>query len=141
MRRAFTVLEVAIGLSVLGLMYAIAIPRFNDLLDSIHVRGAATEIQSLFSVARHVAIARSTLASVDVDPARRIVSISVNGDTMRVHDVGREHGVQLSATRIHMSYAPTGMGYGAANLSLVVRRNDAVDTVFVSRLGRVRLSR
>jgi Tfp pilus assembly protein FimT len=141
MRRAFTLLEVAIGLGVLALMYAIAIPRFNDLLDSIHVRGAATEIQSLFSGARHVAITRSTLASVDVDPTRRTISISVNGDTVRIHDVGREHGVQLSATRIHMSYAPTGMGYGAANLSLVVRRNAAVDTVFVSRLGRVRLSR
>jgi Tfp pilus assembly protein FimT len=141
MRRAFTVLEVTIGLSVLAVLYAIAIPRFNDLLDSIHVRGAAAEIQSLFGEARHTAIARSTLASVDVDPARRIVSITVNGDTTRVHDLGRDHGVQLSATRIHMSYAPTGMGYGAANLSLVVRRNAAVDTVFVSRLGRVRLSR
>jgi Tfp pilus assembly protein FimT len=141
MRRAFTVVEVVIGLSVLALMYAIAIPRFNGLVDSIHVRGAATEIQSLFGVARHLAIARSTLASVDVDPVRRTVSISVNTDTMRVRDVGREHGVQLSATRIHMSYAPTGMGYGAANLSLIVRRNAAVDTVFVSRLGRLRLSR
>jgi hypothetical protein len=40
-----------------------------------------------------------------------------------------------------MSYAPTGMGYGAANLSVVVRRNAAVETVYVSRLGRVRLSR
>jgi Tfp pilus assembly protein FimT len=126
---------------VLAVLYAIAIPRFTDLLDSIQVRGAAAEIQSLFGVARHTAISRSTLASVDVDPARRIVSITVNGDTTRVHDLGQEHGVQMSATRIHMSYAPTGMGYGAANLSLIVRRNAAVDTVFVSRLGRVRLSR
>lgn len=141
MRRAFTVMEVAIGLSVLALLYAIVVPRFNGILDSIHVRGAATEIQSLFGAARHTAIARSALTSVDVDPAARSVSISINGDTTRTHNVGREHAVQISATRIHMSYAPTGMGYGAANLSLIVRRNAAVETVFVSRLGRVRLSR
>jgi type II secretory pathway pseudopilin PulG len=141
MRRAFTVLEVAIGLSVVAVLYAIVIPRFTGLLDSIHVRGAATEIQSLFGVARHTAIARSALTSVDVDPARQSVSVAVNGDTTRVHDVGRDHGVQISTSRIHMSYAPTGMGYGAANLSLIVRRNAAVETVFVSRLGRVRLSR
>lgn len=141
MRRAFTVIEVAIGLSVLAVLYAIVVPRFNSILDSIHVRGAAMEIQSLFGVARHTAIARSALTSVDVDPPRQLISVSVNGDTTRVHNVAAEHGVQISATRIHMSYAPTGMGYGAANLSLIVRRNAAVETVFVSRLGRVRLSR
>jgi hypothetical protein len=37
-----------------------------------------------------------------------------------------------------MSYSATGLGYGAANLSVFVRRNDSVDTVFVSRLGRLR---
>jgi Tfp pilus assembly protein FimT len=141
MRRAFTLLEVAIGIGVVAILYAIVIPRITSLVDSIHVRGASTEIQSLFGIARHTAIARSALASVDLDPARRTVAITVNGDTTRVHDLGRDHGVQLSASRIHMSYAPTGMGYGVANLSVVVRRNAAVETVYVSRLGRVRLSR
>jgi len=141
MRRAFTLFEIAITLSVLAILFAAVIPRVSGLLDSIHVRGAALEIQSLFAAARHTAIARSSLTSVDVDPAREIISVSVGGDTNRVHNVGQDHGVQLSATRIHMSYAPTGMGYGAANLSVVVRRNAAVETVFVSRLGRVRLSR
>jgi len=57
---------------------------------------------------------------------------------VRRHDIGAEHDVQLSASRVRMSYSPTGIGYGAANLSVVVRRSAVVDTVFVSRLGRVR---
>jgi Tfp pilus assembly protein FimT len=108
------------------------------LLDSIHVHGAAAEIEALFSVARHLAIARGTLSTVEVDPARRAMYVSVGEDTLRRLELGRTHDVQLAATRTRMSYGPTGMGYGAANLSVVVRRNASVDTVFVSRLGRVR---
>ena len=65
-------------------------------------------------------------------------SVLAGDDTLRRREIGRVHDVRLSATRARMSYAATGMGYGAANLSVVVRRNDSVDTVFVSRLGRVR---
>jgi hypothetical protein len=64
--------------------------------------------------------------------------VSVGGDTLRKRDIGAAHDVLLLATRTRMSYSATGIGYGAANLSVVVRRNRAVDTVFVSRLGRVR---
>jgi hypothetical protein len=64
--------------------------------------------------------------------------VSVGGDTVRAGQIGTDHGVRLSVSRVRMSYSPTGMGYGAANLSVVVRRNAAVDTVFVSRLGRLR---
>ena len=50
----------------------------------------------------------------------------------------RAHGVTLSATRDSMAYAPNGLGYGASNLSIIVRRGAVTDTVVVSRLGRVR---
>jgi hypothetical protein len=64
--------------------------------------------------------------------------VSVAGETVRKKEIGTDHGVELSSSRGQMTYAATGMGYGAANLSVVVRRRAAVDTVFVSRLGRVR---
>jgi len=37
-----------------------------------------------------------------------------------------------------MAYAPNGLGYGASNLTVVLRRGSAAETIFVSRLGRVR---
>jgi hypothetical protein len=37
-----------------------------------------------------------------------------------------------------MVYDPRGLGFGAANLSLVLSRGDAADTLTVSRLGRVK---
>jgi len=121
-----------------GILTAIAMPPAAKLLDSIHVRGAVTDIASLFSSARHIAIARSAQSTVEIDTAARTIYVTVGIDTVRKREVGSEHGVRLSSTRAHMSYSATGIGYGAANLSVVVRRSAAVDTVFVSRLGRVR---
>jgi hypothetical protein len=37
-----------------------------------------------------------------------------------------------------MAFDARGIGIGVANLSMVVRRGAATDTLFVSRLGRVR---
>ena len=127
-----------ITLVILSILTAIAIPQAARLLDRIHVRGAVTDIEFVFSGARHLAIARSAQSSVEIDTATRRIYVSVGGDTVRRRDVGAEHGVQLSTTRSRMSYSATGMGYGAANLSVAVRRNSAFDTVFVSRLGRLR---
>jgi hypothetical protein len=37
-----------------------------------------------------------------------------------------------------MAFDPHGLGVGVANLSLIIRRGRAADTVFLSRLGRIR---
>ena len=138
MRNAFTLIEVAVTLCILSILSAIAIPLAGRLLDGIYVRGAVIEIESLFSTARHLAIARSAQTTVEIDTAARVVRISAEDDTLRKVDIGADHDVVLSATRARMVYSASGFGYGAANLSVVVRRNSAVDTVFVSRLGRLR---
>jgi prepilin-type N-terminal cleavage/methylation domain-containing protein len=137
-RRAFTIIELAVTLGILSILSAIAIPWMGGILDRVKVRSAAVEIESLFNAARHIAIARATQATVEIDPIAQSINISVGSDTIRKREIGAAHDVQISATRARMSYAATGMGYGAANLSVVVRRNASVDTVFVSRLGRVR---
>jgi len=138
MRHAFTIIELTVTLCILSILSAIAIPWAGSILDRVQVMSAAIEIESLFSAARHIAVARAAHATVDIDTIARSISVSVGSDTVRKREIGTAHGVQLSATRTRMSYSATGIGYGAANLSVVARRNRAVDTVFVSRLGRVR---
>jgi type IV fimbrial biogenesis protein FimT len=138
MRHAFTILELTVTICILGVVSAIAMPSVGKLLDRIHVRGAVLEIESLFSGARHSAIARSAQTTVDIDTVNQAIYVSVGVDTLRKREIGKDHGVQLSASRVRMSYSPTGMGYGAANLSVYVRRSSSADTVFVSRLGRLR---
>lgn len=138
MRHAFTIVELTVTICILGVISAIAMPSVGKLLDRVHVRGAVLETESLFSGARHIAIARSAQTTVDIDTVNQAIYVSVGVDTLRKREIGKDHGVRLSATRVRMSYSATGMGYGAANLSVYVRRSSFVDTVFVSRLGRLR---
>ena len=138
MRRAFTILELTVTLCILSILSAITIPWAGRVLDRVKVRSAAVDVVSLFSAARHIAIAHGARVTVDVDTVERSIKVTVGTDTVRKREIGTAHDVLLSATRTRMSYSATGVGYGAANLSVVVRRNSAVDTVFVSRLGRVR---
>ncbi|MDP9200738.1 MAG: prepilin-type N-terminal cleavage/methylation domain-containing protein [Gemmatimonadota bacterium] len=138
MRHAFTIIELTVTICVLSILSAIAIPWAGKVLDRVKVHGAAVEIESMFSAARHIAITRAAQATVDIDTIAQSINVSVGSDTVRKREIGTAHDVMLSASRVRMSYAATGMGYGAANLSVVVRRNRAADTVFVSRLGRVR---
>ena len=137
-RRAFTVIELTVTVCILCVLSAIAMPLAGKLLDRVRVHGAVVEIQSLFSAARHIAIARSSQATVEVDTVAQTIYVTVGVDTLRKREIGAEHGVRLTTTRERMSYSAIGIGYGAANLSVAVRRNDSVDTVFVSRLGRLR---
>jgi prepilin-type N-terminal cleavage/methylation domain-containing protein len=138
MRSGLTLIELTVTLCILSILSAIALPRAESFLDSIRVRGAVMEIESLFSTARHLAIARGTQVAVGIDSSRATIAVSAGEDTLRKVDIGLEHGVRFSSTRPRMIYSATGVGYGAANLSVVVRRNSAVDTVVVARLGRVR---
>jgi len=136
--RGFTIIEVTIVLTVAAALFAIALPRAAGFVDAIEVRGAVTEIESMFSLARHVAIARGAQSTVDIDVGNRTLSIRVGAEPIETREVGAAHGVDITSNRSSITYSPIGVGYGAANFTMVVSRNRAADTVVVSRLGRVR---
>lgn len=138
MRHGFTILETTLCVCLVSILTAIALPRFSRIVDAIEVRSAALAIETAFAAARHLAIARGAQASVDIDTAARVVSVRIGTDTLRKVEFPRERAIQLQATRSSMSYSAIGVGYGAANLTVVVKRNAAFDSVVVSRLGRVR---
>ena len=137
-RQGFTIVETTLVIALSSALAAISLPRAWSFIDRIEVRGAVTEVESMFSLARHTAIARGSQVSLDIDAARSIVSIRSGTETLRVREIGLAHGVSLSANRTGITYSPIGVGYGAANFSLIVSRRQAVDTIIVSRLGRVR---
>ena len=89
MRHAFTIIELTVTLCILSILSAIAIPWAGSILDKVQVMSAAVEIESLFSAARHIAIARAAHATVDIDTIARSINVSVGSDTVRKREIGR----------------------------------------------------
>ena len=137
-RQGMTLIELTIVMVIASILSGIALPRAAGFIDSIEVRGAVTEIESMFSLARHVAISRGEQSTLEIDAPAGIVSLRVGAEPVRSRDLRSAHRVTLTSNRASMTYSPIGVGYGAANFSLVVSRNNVVDTVVISRLGRIR---
>lgn len=129
--------ELLVVLLVLGALLAVAVPRGARVLDRVVVWTVRQEAARLFALARGHALAAGRATAVTVDTAGARVVVHAGTDTL-ARGAWREAGVTLAATRDSMAYAPDGLGVGAANLRLVLRRGDAADTLSVSRLGRVR---
>jgi Tfp pilus assembly protein PilE len=138
MRRATTLFELLLVLAILGILGAMVVPSAARLLDRIEVNGAATELSALFAVARHTAAFRSTRAAVHLDSAHATASITVGLDTVRAVELLHSRGVRLRATRDSVAYGPTGLGFGASTATIIVERGHEAETLYVSRLGRVR---
>ena len=137
-RAGFTIIEVVIVVTISAILATITIPRAGRFIDGIEVRGATTEAASMFSFARNYAIAHSAQATLEIDASAQTLSIKSSGQTIETRDLGAAHGVNIDTNRTSITYSPIGVGYGAANFSMVLSRGRAADTIVISRLGRVR---
>jgi prepilin-type N-terminal cleavage/methylation domain-containing protein len=138
MRRGTTLPELIVVLTVVSILLLIALTRTGALRDRASVRAAATETVATFALARRWSLSRASRTAITFDTAAATLIVRSYTDTIARRSLWSSHGVGLSASRDSMAYAPNGLGYGASNLTLVLRRGAAAETVVVSRLGRVR---
>jgi prepilin-type N-terminal cleavage/methylation domain-containing protein len=137
-RVAFTLIELLLTVTIIGVITGIAVPRISYLVDAIAVRGAAAEAAAMLELARHIAMTRGQRTIVKIDSAPARLTMLAGGDTIRKQNEQVMHGVHFAATRQSVTYTQLGIALGVSNLTLIVRRGGATDTVTVSRLGRVR---
>jgi prepilin-type N-terminal cleavage/methylation domain-containing protein len=137
-KAGFTLIDLILALAIAAILAAVAVPTASRFRDGLSVRAATGEAHALFGTARHLAILRARMTVLDIDTVAHSLLVRAETDTLRVRPLGLLHGVRLEATRLTTTYAPNGVGYGLSNLTLVVRRGRAADTLTVSRLGRVR---
>lgn len=135
--RASTLVELVLTLALLGIVVAVAVPNLRTIADRLNVRAATQDVVLGLWAARNVAAMRGENTSFIVDAAAGRVRVVTGADTVFTRELAARRGVQVSVTRDSITYAPTGLGYGAANTTIVISRGRRADTITTSRLGRV----
>lgn len=130
--------ELLFVLMMSGIAAALGVRQLHEYLDRSATRAAVVEAALAVADARDAAITSHALAVLRVDTARGVLTLSSRGEQLATHALGHQHGVRLSTTRDSIAFDGRGLGYGAANLTLVARRGTAADTLVTSRLGRTR---
>ena len=140
MRQGLTLAELVVTCTFIGLRMGIAIPRAGAALDGLRLEQAAHEVAGALTLARAAAIRRAAFAELVIDERHATVRVESRGDTLLERDLGDLHHVALRASRDTITFAPSGLGYGVANSTIVVSIRARAETVTVSRLGRMRRS-
>ena len=136
--RGFTILELLIAMMIAGILLAISIPHAQLQLDRVVVHSAREDVRAALSLGRTLALAGHARVVVSIDSTSGTLRIRQYGQQVHSRGVAHAHGVRLVATRDSLVYNAHGVGHGAANLSIIVQKRAAAETVFVSRLGRIR---
>jgi Tfp pilus assembly protein FimT len=125
-------------LLITGVLLATTVAAGARLFDAMTVRAAARDVADLFAVARDHAIAQGERTAVRIDGQAGRLVVYADTDTLSRLELRGTTAVAIEATRDSMAYSASGLGFGAANMRVVVRRGASADTITVSRLGRVR---
>lgn len=136
-RHGTTLIEQLVLLVVVGIGIGISMTGGARLLNTATVHGAARETAEMFAMARDRAMATGRRTAVTLDARSHRMIVHAFRDTLALLDLS-PRGVRLETTRDSMAYQPSGLGYGAANLRVIVKRGASQDTITVSRLGRVK---
>lgn len=137
-RAGYTLIELVLVMIVMALAALMGIRQFQLLMDRLATRDAVRAANFVVARARDEAIAMHTPVSVRIDTGASSLELRSRDGSISLAPLGTTHGVSLTTTRDSITFDVRGLGYGAANLTLVARRGRSADTLVVSRLGRTR---
>lgn len=141
MRNGMTLIELLIGLVILGLLSTAAAPAFGGLRDRYTVQAVAAEIAGAHNRARIRAVLEGQVTELTVRADSLILQLMSPGSPTTIWSAPGPlaAGVTLLSPSRTMAFAPSGVTTGFANATFVLTRGTARRQVVVSRLGRVRI--
>jgi prepilin-type N-terminal cleavage/methylation domain-containing protein len=139
-KQGFSLIELAVAVVIILLLAGVAFPRIGGWRDWIAADQAAREVTTALAVARHSAATRATRARVLIGAdSLRVEGFADRGWEPWWGSAGPSRlGVSLTVSNAIVVFGPTGMGWGASNTTIVLRRGSQVETITVSRVGRVK---
>jgi Tfp pilus assembly protein FimT len=152
--RGFSFVELVSIVAILALLALIALPALARSRARANVTAAKNAFAATLALARQSAVQYGRLARLHLDPEINAFWVTVDTGTFlnapRIDTVGpligvtdRFGGVEIDATDVTICFDPRGLATPRAdcdlpNTTIVFRRGNAVDTVTLSRLGRLR---
>jgi prepilin-type N-terminal cleavage/methylation domain-containing protein len=140
MAKGFTLLELLVVVCIAAVLAAFLTPRAARWVDWLATERAARDVTAALDVGRNGAVLQSTRAR-----------ITISADTLRIDRFGPQgwqpwwrtpgpasHGVTLEVSNPIVVFGPTGMGWGASNTTIVLRRGSQAETITMSRVGRIK---
>jgi prepilin-type N-terminal cleavage/methylation domain-containing protein len=140
--RGLTLVELLIVLVLVGLAASIALRPVGRALDRVAADEGASRYGAMFETTRSLAIARGRHARIELDTVRGTVSLSVHAagarwDTVDQRLLGR---ARIEASQTDVTFSPLGVGFGLSNARIVFTAGVSVETLTVSRTGRLKRS-
>ena len=142
MQRGVTLIELVIGLVILGLLSSATIPAVTGIRDRYTVQAVAGTIAGAHNRARIRAVLEGQVTELEVRPDSLVLRVMSGPVPQQVWSVPgpTASGVSMVSPPRTLSFAPSGVTIGFANATFVVSRGSARRQVVVSRLGRVRVT-
>jgi len=140
MRRGFSLAELAIGLAITAVLLGLGLPRLTGILDWIAADRAARDVTTAIAVARATAVAQDERIRVTIAMDSLRVERWVDGvwRPRQAWPGPAAYDVALEVSNPEIVFVPLGMAWGVSNTKVVLRRGSQVETITVSRLGRVK---
>lgn len=117
--RGFSLIELMIGLVILGLLMALGLPSFFTFLQNTQVRNAADSIQNGLQVARAEAIRRNALVSFTINGPDSTWSVDVNDPALNIEKHQGSEGAANAVISVTPGTLPLVIafdGLGKSNL-------------------------
>jgi len=141
MRQGHTLPELAIALTIVGIVTSITVPAIAGVLDRLALERAASRITTALAVARSRAVLRAGRARLSITPdSLRIEELDDGWVTVARWPGPASDGVTLSASNPVVTFDPIGLAWGLSNTTIQLSRKSYSATITTSRLGRVRRS-
>jgi prepilin-type N-terminal cleavage/methylation domain-containing protein len=138
-RVGFSLLEVMIAITILGLLIAIGAPRIRETMIRVEVKGARAALANLYARARVTALQQRKAATLRFNGNHAFVTVPLGAglDTLgAVTDLNAQYGVVLTAGGV-VTVLPTGLVGAGLPVTLKVERAGYADSIVISGYGRM----
>ena len=137
MRRGFSLIELVLGLVLVGLLALMAVPRLAGLRDAATLRQETLRLVVVLDRARGTAVRFASNARLTLTDADYRIVVALPDTLIEVWRTPGPAAVGLAGVGAPILFGPAGVAVGASNRTLVLTAGSSVRRIVLSRLGRI----